>query len=197
MTTLVKICGITDEAAVRAAVDAGADAVGFVFFEDSPRNIAPDDAAKLAASVPAHIKTVAVMMHPDPALWDAVRKQFQPQVVQTDSDDFSYLQVESAIEKWPVLREGAVPDDNSLPEVFIYEGSKSGHGQTVNWGIAADLARRGRMVLAGGLNADNVGEAIGQVRPFGVDVSSAVESKPGVKDAGRIRAFVEAAKAAG
>ena len=84
----------------------------------------------------------------------------------------------------------------SFPEIFVYEGQKSGHGETVDWVIAAGHSRQGRMILAGGLSAANVGEAIARVAPFGVDVSSAVESRPGVKDPDRIRAFIEAAKAA-
>jgi phosphoribosylanthranilate isomerase len=83
-----------------------------------------------------------------------------------------------------------------LPGEFLYEGRCSGSGETVEWGLAATLARRGRMILAGGLDAANVGEAIARVRPFGVDVSSAVESAPGKKDPRKIRAFINAARAA-
>ena len=84
-----------------------------------------------------------------------------------------------------------------FPGIFVYEGRKSGMGETVDWETAAAIAREGRMILAGGLSADNVAEAIAKVAPYGVDVSSAVESRPGVKDAARIAAFVEAARAAG
>ena len=193
MSTFVKICGMTDAAAIRAAVDAGADAVGFVFFHKSPRNITPSRAADLAASVPAGVRRVAVMLHPDAALWAEVQATLRPDVLQTDSDDFSYLQVDAAIEKWPVVREGAMPAGGT----FVYEGKMSGKGETVDWNIAAALARRGNMILAGGLTAANVATAINKVSPFGVDVSSAVESAPGVKDTGLIRTFIEAAKAAG
>jgi phosphoribosylanthranilate isomerase len=197
MTTLVKICGMTDERAVQSAVEAGADAVGFVFFDKSPRNIAPHEAARLAASVPAHVRKVAVMLHPDVSLWDEVRSVLKPDALQTDSEDFVYLSVERGIEKWPVLREGAVPGTGQFPGIFVYEGRKSGMGETVDWETAAAIALEGRMILAGGLSADNVAEAIARVAPYGVDVSSAVESQPGVKDAARIAAFVEAARAAG
>lgn len=194
MTVLVKVCGMTDKAAVRAAIDAGADAVGFVFFERSPRNLRIDDAARLAALVPDGVKKVAVTMHPDVALWEAVRSALRPHALQTDSNDFATLDIDDAVEKWPVIREGSVPE--SLPELFVYEGRRSGKGETVDWRAAADYARRGRMILAGGLSAENVAEAINIVRPYAVDVSSAVESSPGRKDPEKIRAFVKAAKAA-
>ncbi len=197
MTTLVKICGMTDERGVRAAVEAGADAVGFVFFDKSPRNLSPERAATLAAGVPEGVRRVAVMLHPDPALWEAVFNELRPDVLQTDIEDFSYLRVKPGIEKWPVLREGALPGGKAFPGTFVYEGRKSGQGQTVNWNVAADVARRGRMILAGGLSLENVVGAIEKVAPFGVDVSSAVEGSPGVKDASKVKAFIEAAKAAG
>jgi phosphoribosylanthranilate isomerase len=196
MTTLVKICGMTDEQAVREAVEAGVDALGFVFYEPSPRNLAPARAATLAAAVPSHVRRVAVMLHPDAGLWNEVSHVLRPDVLQTDREDFRYLTVPSGIEKWPVVREGAVPDQLAPQEIFVYEGRQSGQGSLVDWETAAAIARRGRMILAGGLSADNVAQAIAKVTPFGVDVSSAVESQPGVKDVRKMRAFIEAAKAA-
>jgi phosphoribosylanthranilate isomerase len=195
MSVFVKICGMTDVAAVRAAADAGADAVGFVFFEKSPRNLRPADAAALAASVPAGVLTVAVTLHPDPSLWSQVQSTLRPDVLQTDLDDFDSLDVDDAIEKWPVLREGSLPD--VIPDTFVYEGARSGSGTTVDWHAAATLSAGRRMILAGGLSVDNVADAVRTVRPWGVDVSSAVESTRGVKDVAKIQAFVTAAKAAG
>ena len=190
----MKICGLTDEAGIRAAIDAGTDAVGFVFQERSPRNISVELAKYLAEDLPASVLRVAVTMHPDRALWNLIQATLRPDVVQTDIEDLRYLEVDAAIEQWPVIREGSVP--NSVPERFVYEGPKSGQGETVDWNIAAGYSRRGRMILAGGLNSQNVVEAIRTVRPFGVDVSSAVESVPGRKDPAKIKTFVEAAKAA-
>ena len=194
--TLVKICGLTDADAVDAAVQSGADAVGFVFHERSPRDIEPAAAAKLAERVPSHVRRVAVMLHPPAALWKGVLETFRPDVVQTDAADFAALEVDDAIEKWPVLREGAVAADDVPDGTYVYEGQKSGAGQQVDWTTAARIARHGRMVLAGGLAVDNVAQAIASVEPWGVDVSSAVESRRGVKDVALIEAFIAAAKGA-
>lgn len=197
MNTLVKICGLTDRAAVQAAVAAGADAIGFVFYDKSPRNITVAIAAQLAEDVPANVRRVAVMLHPAKEHWQEVEAVLRPDVLQTDSDDFAYLDVAGGIETWPVLREGALSADAVLPETFVYEGRSSGRGELVDWDAAAVLARRGRMILAGGLHAGNIAAAIKRVRPFGVDVSSAVEAQPGIKDVAKIAAFVTAAKAVG
>ena len=193
MRPLIKICGLTDEAAVRAAVDAGAGAVGFVFAE-SPRRVTPARAAELAAGVPAGVSRVAVMLHPTDAEWQAVRREFRPDVLQTDRADFACLDVPDNVVRWPVMREGDACE--AWPELFVYEGRASGKGRTVDWQLAGEHARRGRMVLAGGLDCDNVTAAIRTVRPFGVDVSSGVEAAPGKKDTHKIRAFIAAVHAA-
>lgn len=195
MMPLIKICGLTDADAVDAAVEAGADAVGFVFSE-SVRRITAQHAALLAARVPSRITKVAVMLHPSDAEWQEVRMVFRPDVLQTDLADFEHLVVPEEITRWPVMRQGAEPVRDVCPEVFVYEGPASGSGETVDWQLAAQLARRGNMVLAGGLSAGNVAEAIKEVTPFGVDVSSGVESAPGRKDAGKIRAFIKTVQAA-
>lgn len=193
MSLMIKICGLRDARAIGAAVDAGANAVGFVF-ADSVRRIEPAEAAELAAGLPATVRRVAVLRHPDTALWQAVLDVFQPQVVQTDAADFDHLDVPPGIEVWPVYREGESLD--ALPARFVYEGGKSGSGQTVDWNRAATVAARGEMILAGGLKPENIAEAIRTVRPYGVDVSSGTESAPGIKDVNRIRAFIAAARAA-
>ena len=195
MTPLVKICGLTDDAAVAAAIECGADAVGFVFAE-SVRRISVQQALEISSGVPKTIKRVAVMMHPTNDEWLEVRRGFRPDVVQTDLGDFDYLDVPGDIERWPVLREGANTDAIGLPDLFVYEGRRSGHGETVNWEVAAQMAKRGKMILAGGLDISNVTEAINEVRPFGVDVSSGVESAPGRKDTAKIKAFIDAVREA-
>ena len=195
---LVKICGLGSAEQVQAAVDAGADAVGFVFAE-SVRRVTPEQAARYAADVPHRIRRVAVMLHPTNAAWQEVLQGFAPDVLQTDVEDFDDLDVPDSVECWPVYREGNKVTDTSVrvtDTVFLYEGAKSGQGETVDWGKAAVLARRGNMILAGGLSAENVAEAVMTVKPYGVDVSSAVESAPGQKDARLIVQFIEAARAA-
>lgn len=196
MPCFVKICGLAHASGVQAAVKAGADAVGFVFAESS-RRVTPRQAALLASRVPTSIRRVAVMRHPDAALWREVETIFCPDVLQTDSEDFNYLDVPPEIERWPVVREGAESVPGVPPGIFVYEGKTSGQGVAVDWQVAAGLAGRGRMILAGGLSEENVARAIATVRPFGVDVSSAVESNPGVKDPERVRRFVAAVRAAG
>lgn len=197
----VKICGLSSEEHVHAAVAAGADALGFVF-ADSVRKIDPAHAAAITKSVPVTVRKVAVMLHPSNDEWHAVLRDFQPNVLQTDAEDLAVLDVPGAIERWSVYREGNRVTDTlgqglKVSTTFLYEGARSGAGETVDWSKAAKLAEHGNLILAGGLSATNVAEAITTVRPFGVDVSSAVESAPGQKDTGLIREFISAAKAAG
>ena len=193
MSLTVKICGLKSADDVAAAVAAGADAVGFVFAE-SVRRITPAAACGAAAAVPAGVLRVAVMRHPSRAEWAEVRDSFAPDVLQTDIGDYASLDVPGDVARWPVIREGQAVVDS--PEVFLYEGRQSGRGETVDWSRAAELARRGDMILAGGLTASNVAAAMRAVRPWGVDVSSGVESQPGVKDPDLVRAFIAAARAA-
>ena len=190
----VKICGLSSPEHVQAAVDAGADAVGFVFAE-SVRRVAPSHVAGISNRVPDTIKKVAVMLHPTNEEWQQVLQGFGPDVLQTDAEDFANLDVPDNIERWQVNREGRVASVTES-DTFVYEGPKSGQGETVDWTQAAEIAKQGNMILAGGLSAANVAEAIATVRPYGVDVSSAVESVPGQKDPAKIKEFISAARAA-
>lgn len=197
----VKICGLSTEEHVQVAIEAGADAVGFVF-ADSVRRVDPDHAARITNSVPDTIKKVAVMLHPSKEEWRSVLREFRPDVLQTDAGDFTNLNVPADIERWPVYREGNKVTDTyrsslKVSVTYLYEGERSGSGEMVDWGVAASVAEQGNMILAGGLSVANVAKAIEIVRPFGVDVSSAVESAPGQKDPELIRKFINAAKAAG
>lgn len=196
----VKICGLSNELHVQVAVEAGADAVGFVF-ADSVRRVEPLQAARIASRVPETVKRVAVMLHPTNDEWQEVLRDFAPDVLQTDAEDFDDLDVPDTVERWPVYREGnRVTDtfrvDPKVSVTYLYEGARSGSGETVDWSRAATIAEHGDMILAGGISVANVAEAISIVRPFGVDVSSAVESAPGEKDSQLIREFISAAKAA-
>ena len=195
MTLMVKICGLRSAADVDAAVEAGANAVGFVF-ADSVRRVGPAEASQAAAALPDGVLRVAVMKHPSNAEWQAVLDGFAPDVLQTDAEDYAELDVPDSVRRWPVYREGKIVDTASMPQEFLYEGSKSGAGETVDWARAEVIAREGNMLLAGGLSPDNVAAAIAAVRPWGVDVSSGVESAPGRKDPQKINEFIKAARAA-
>jgi phosphoribosylanthranilate isomerase len=193
MSVLVKICGLSDSHTVSSAIDAGADAIGFVFAK-SVRRVSVDLAVEISRHVPREVLRVAVMQHPTQEEWQLVADGFGPDVLQTDADDFDYLEVAENFVCWPVIREGLALEAGSMPNVFVYEGKKSGQGETVDWQAAGNIARRGKMILAGGLGEHNVADAIRLVRPYGVDVSSAVETSPGQKDVRKIAAFVAAAK---
>jgi len=195
MSLLVKICGICTPQALEAALAAGADAVGFVFHPPSPRHLEPAVAAALAARVPPGVKTVAVSRHPTQRQVDEVLAAFVPDVWQTDERDFDGLQLPVRIERWPVIRAGAALPP-ALPSRLLFEGPRSGVGELADWLQAVSLAARAELILGGGLTPANVADAIVAVRPFGVDVSSGVESAPGCKDPARIEEFVAAAREA-
>lgn len=191
----VKVCGLTSPDAVAAAVNAGVDAVGFVFAE-SKRKVTAERAAELARDVPKHIVRVAVMLHPSQQQLDEVWSVFRPDVLQTDIDDLSSLRVPEGLQVTPVIRAGReLP--NPLPARLLFEGPLSGTGETTDWTAAARLVCRTQLILAGGLKPANVAEAIAIARPFGVDVSSGVEAQPGIKDPAKIYEFVRNARAAG
>lgn len=193
MKTFVKICGLRDVNDVNAAKAAGANAVGFVFAE-SVRRVTPAQAKLAVQGLSASVRKVAVMRHPSNEECRAVIEEFEPDVVQTDAEDFATLEIPEHIECWPVIREGQ--ESIEAPGVYVYEGKHSGSGETVDWSRAADIAEHGRMILAGGLAEDNVRVAIQTVRPWGVDVSSGVESLPGYKDHELIGRFISAVRAA-
>ncbi len=193
MTVFVKICGVTDEAALDAAVAAGVDAIGFVFHAPSRRNLAPRRAAEFAARLPGGVLTVAVTRHPEPDLVHRVLEAFQPDAWQTDVVDFDRIRLPPAIQCWPVLRDDAKVGQ-AVGGRVVFDAPESGQGLRADWRAAAMLARRSELILGGGLDPGNVAAAIEAVRPFGVDVSSGVESSPGVKDLTRIQAFVAAAR---
>jgi phosphoribosylanthranilate isomerase len=190
----LKVCGMTTAAAVDAALALGLDAIGFVF-APSVRRLEPVRAAALAAPARGRLTCIAVTLHPTQAQVDEIVGTFAPDVLQTDIADFAQLRLPEGLERLPVLRAG-----ESLPPVLptrvLFEGHHSGTGRTADWDAAAAVSCRTRLVLAGGLHAQNVATAIGVVRPFGVDVSSGVESQPGIKSAEKMAEFAAAARAA-
>lgn len=198
MSLFVKICGMTCHEGLRAAVEEGADAVGFVFHPPSPRRLSPQRAQELAEAIPRHVKRVAVMLRPQQADWDEVFDSFKPDCLQADADCLAKLRVAKGIGKLPVYRDHERFNAEEIaPETTcLFEGAMSGMGYSPNWERAALVARRARVLLAGGLHPGNVDEAVRRVRPWGVDVSSGVESAAGVKDPDRVRAFIRVARKA-
>jgi phosphoribosylanthranilate isomerase len=190
----IKICGMTSEIAVSTALACEVDAIGFVFAA-SVRQVTAQRANQLAAPARGRSACVAVTRHPTREQVAAILRDFNPDILQTDFDDIAALDLPKTLSVLPVLRPGPGAACE-LPGRVLFEGPVSGAGQVADWDAAAALARRCQVILAGGLNPLNVGIAMHQVRPFGVDVSSGVEDQPGVKSADRIEKFVAAARMA-
>lgn len=197
----IKICGITTPEAVAAALAARVDAIGFVF-ADSPRQLTLADAVALAASARGRLRCVAVTRQPSQRHLDDILAVFRPDVLQTDTEDLRVLRVPKQLELLPVFRGWDPPPGTPraqpglLPARLLFEGLASGSGTPCDWTTAQRVARRTQLVLAGGLDADNVATAINAVRPFGVDVSSGVEERPGVKSPAEIMRFAAATRSA-
>ncbi len=188
----IKICGLTTTADIDAAVAAGADALGFVFAR-SPRQVTPERARSLCDAVEGRVVRVAVMHHPAVEDWERVRDVFEPDWLQTDAEDFASLGRLNC-ERLPVFRDGETKP-RRWPARILVEGARSGRGERADWRGAARIAARTRVILAGGLDCDNVADAIETVRPWGVDVSSGVERSRGIKDPRKISEFIARARA--
>jgi phosphoribosylanthranilate isomerase len=190
----IKICGMTTPGAVSAAIACEVDAIGFVF-APSVRRLSPLRAAELAAPARHKVACVAVTRHPTRAEIGDILREFRPDMLQTDIDDIAQLDLPRELAVLPVLRPGPKPAC-ALPRRVLFEGPVSGSGRTADWDAAAELALRLEVILAGGLTPLNVAAAIRSVRPFGVDVSSGVEERPGIKNTELIEQFVAAARLA-
>jgi phosphoribosylanthranilate isomerase len=201
MRVRVKICGLSDARSVEAAVEAGADAVGFVFHPSSPRAITPGRASRLLPLVPPHVEKVAVFATPDPAVLREV-EDLPFDTVQANhpwasrpglARRLAYL---PAVADGPDLAERVSRARASATGPVLVDGPRGpGLGELADHRRIAAVAWRLPIVLAGGLDPENVKRALAHVRPAGVDVSSGVESARGVKDPDRIRAFVDAVRA--
>ena len=192
----VKVCGLCDLSGVRAAARVGVDAVGFVF-ASSPRRVTPAEAQRISADLPDEVERIAVFRLAD---GDAVRRvldRFAADRIQVEAD--AGLREIFGSRLLPVVHDDGTLDEQAAalsPDVplLLEAAGRGGRGIRPDWGRAARLASRRPVILAGGLDAGNVGTAIRRVRPWGVDVSSGVESSPGRKSADRIEAFVTAAR---
>ncbi len=198
MSLFVKICGFRTPEALEVAASAGANAVGFNFYPPSPRCLEPERAARLAAAVPRHVLRVAVMLRPDQQDWEKVFAGFEPDCLQADAGSLARLTLPPGMPTLPVYRDHEAFHPAAVPPGTrcLFESALSGSGQRPDWARAAELARRTEVVLAGGLNPGNVGDAVRRVRPWGVDVASGVESGPGIKDRRAMIEFVRAARQA-
>ncbi len=218
MPLLVKICGLSTEASIEAAITAGADLVAFNFHPRSPRYVTLERAAELAALARGRAEIVALVVNAGDDGLSAIRSTVEPDSWQFHGDE-TPERVRDARAVWglPVMKAIGVSGASDLgalgsfapvadrllldakpPKDAAYPG---GHGQPFDWRVLSALPPHRPFMLSGGLTPENVGEAIRLVRGFGlnllgVDVSSGVESAPGIKDPTRIRAFVAAAREA-
>jgi phosphoribosylanthranilate isomerase len=211
---LVKICGLSTRDTLDAALGAGADMVGFVFFEPSPRHIGLATARELSRSAGDRAARVALTVDADDVYLAAIVDALRPQILQLHGRE-SVARVRDIKARFglPVMKAIAIETADDLAHVAAYIADvdyilfdarapkdatrPGGLGRPFDWTILRGLNLPVPFLLSGGLDPDNVARAIAITRPHGVDVSSGVERAPGVKDIARIRAFVAAARAAG
>ncbi|MFC3568561.1 phosphoribosylanthranilate isomerase [Paracoccus simplex] len=212
MTVSVKICGLTEAAGLAAAVEAGARYVGFVFFPKSPRHVSPEAAAELAAQVPLGVAKVGLFVDPDDAALDAVLARVPLDLIQLHGAETPARVAEvKARSGLPVMKAVGLAEPQDLDALWDYglvadmllidakpprdAVLPGGNGLAFDWRLLAGRQILKPWLLAGGLTPENVAEALRLTRAPGVDVSSGVESAPGVKDPERIRRFIARATA--
>jgi phosphoribosylanthranilate isomerase len=200
MTTLVKICGITRAQDARLAEKLGAWALGFNFYENSPRAVAPADAWKIRKQLNPITEAVGVFVNWKPEVIVSLAHAFQLTSVQLHGDE-TPKQLACLEDELPVIKAFRVGPGFSVSafkkfrraSYFLLDAAKRGEfggtGKSFDWSIAQKAATKHEIILAGGLTPGNVGEAILIVRPYAVDVASGVESRPGVKDPAKLRDF--------
>ena len=207
MALLIKICGITNLDDANAAVDAGADALGFMFYRSSKRFIEVSVARSLVEQLPARIAKAGVFVNPtDAEVHEVIAAtgidtlQFHGEETPEFCSRFRPLRIWKAFrmesaESLRVVRR--FPEADAWLLDSHVAGNHGGTGHGFDWDLAITAKLKGRpVILAGGLNPDNVAAAVAHVQPFGIDVSSGVESSPGKKDHGKIAAFIAAARSA-
>lgn len=201
MSVRVKICGITNAEDALAAVLFGADALGFVFYDRSPRCVTRGRAADIISQLPPFVTSVGVFVNEDPTILAETAVSAGLQVVQLHGDESP-----DCCNVWPrVVKAFRVSQMSDLSIIRQYAASAflldaysresyGGTGQTFNWDIAVEAKVYGRIILSGGLTPENVERAVQRVRPFAVDVSSGVERSKGIKDHDLMRNFIGRAK---
>jgi phosphoribosylanthranilate isomerase len=196
----IKICGITDESDALLAVALGADALGFVFASGSPRQVSPDDARDIVRRLPVGTQTIGVFRDERPARVVEVVQRIGLSGAQLHGREPS-SEVTWVRERIPFVIQAFPVGDPALAnptaaDVMLLDAPSPGSGRVFDWALAEGAPRGARILLAGGLNPDNVVEAIHRVRPWGVDVSTGVETEPGSgrKDARKLAHFIEAVR---
>jgi phosphoribosylanthranilate isomerase len=197
---LVKICGITRAEDAQASVEAGAGAIGFVFWPQSPRFVDPYRARAIRAALPPFVTAVGVFVNQPIEYVSGVASLVRLGAIQLHGDETpdAASRLSTPIMKALPLatlsdRDLAAWPNETMVLLDVHDPvQRGGTGRTIEWDAAAGISQRRRIVLAGGLTPDNVADAVSRVRPFGIDVSSGVEVSPGVKDHRRVRALFEA-----
>jgi len=192
---MVKICGITNPEDALAAIEGGAQALGFNFWPGSPRYITPDAARELIAKLPAGVWKVGVFVDEKPERIALIARETGLDVVQLHGQETG-ADFPQGLRVWKAIRIGAHFDREALDqypaEALLLDGTAN--GVTYDWTLAAGIRRK--VIVAGGLDAANVGKAIDQARPWGVDACSRIESSPGRKDHAKMAQFLKAALSA-
>jgi phosphoribosylanthranilate isomerase len=199
---LVKICGITNWPDAKAACDAGADMLGFNFYEKSLRRISTVEAATMRAKLPSGVQAVGLFVNAKPAEIASLHAFVRFNAAQLHGDETPGI-VSEVTRTVPVIKAFRVAADFPLSTLdkyhdafaFLLDGSRAGQfggtGASADWNVAHRAVTAYRIILAGGLTPENVGAAMRSVRPYAVDVASGVESKPGKKDHARLKEFID------
>ena len=203
MSPIVKICGITNASDALAAAESGADAVGFMFYPPSPRNISLRAAAKIVRELPPFVVKVGVFVNADEDQVMRAVGECGLNLLQFHGDESPEYCLQFGVMSMKAFRIRNAESLKALPAyrtdawlLDAYVADKiGGTGESFNWDLAVEANKFGRPIfLAGGLTPDNVAAAVRKVRPYAVDVSGGVEKEPGRKDHAKVRAFIEAAR---
>jgi phosphoribosylanthranilate isomerase len=199
----IKVCGITNPEDALAAAEMGADAVGFVF-APSPRQVSPEMAKEIIRKIPMAVRTVGVFVNENPETVASISNLCDLDLLQLHGKETTHYCGQFGRR---VIKAVRVQNENDLEvcseyvgvvQAFLLDtyvaGQSGGTGVTFDWNIAHTARKYGHIILAGGLNPDNVATAIGAVKPYGVDASSGLEQKPGVKDHDKLAQFIQAVR---
>ncbi len=206
MAVNVKICGITSETDGLVAAEAGANAIGLMFWEQSPRYVTLEQAARISRALPPFVLRTGVFVDPPEDLVVHAIAACGLNLLQFHGNETPEFCLQFGLMTMKAFRVRDAASLEALPQyatdAWLLDAYSArlpgGTGEQFNWDLAIQAKALGRPIfLAGGLNPENVGEAVRRVQPFGVDVSSGVETSPGRKDPARVRAFIQAAKQAG